>query len=137
MSPLICLNPLLFKSYKASAACVFNFYVLEKSIDEYTRKLFFLNHCLTSKIIVEHTWCSYKYFQTSLEDFLITKEAKYLEPVTALLEFKTQAVIFIELYDKIRHEQLDQSGHNARVLHSYETHILELSSKLMEFSHQT
>jgi hypothetical protein len=86
--------------------------------------------------MVDQNWCNYNYRQTSFEDFFITKESKYLEPVKLLFEFKEQAMIFIELYNKIRDEQLEEDGYNARILIRYETHILELSKKLMEFSHQ-
>lgn len=128
------LDPLLFKRYKTVSACVFKMKVVYPHLDEYTKQLRRINYILSEHIAVENNWCKYDWVEVSLHEFLITKEGIHLDPVNAIASFKRSAITFLQHYALIRDAQIDDDGHNARILAKFQNSILDLANHLLRYS---
>lgn len=131
---LYALDPKLFTNYTVAKGCVFPVNVLYKDIETYNKRLKHANYLLTNKIAVANSWCRYEWAKTSLEDMWTTSKGIRTDPVTIVNEFKSLTLTFIDQYALIEDEQIDTDGHNARMLATFRTSVVQLANRLLHFT---
>jgi hypothetical protein len=129
------LDPLLFRNYKTVFACMYKFRSIYPNLDEYLKQIRYASYMLSEHKALENDWCKYSQTQVSLDSFLIGKNGRALDPVKSIALFKRSAIIFFHHYALIRNEQIDNDGHNARILAKFHNEILSLARILLRYSH--
>lgn len=130
-----CLDAKLFSATDSARTYLATLRVVFPSVELYNQKLFWLNHHLSSDLPIPNDWCRYDYRETLLANFLIDSKGRHLDPVSAFVAFKQNALLFLQRLDSLPPSTTGTAGHNARVLVPFRQHLLEVFRALISYTH--